>query len=57
MLPKGKFMRIHKSFIVSKARISRVQGYSLKLLNHDKEISIGDSYREAFFIFLKSRTI
>jgi two-component system LytT family response regulator len=57
MLPKGKFMRVHKSFIVSKERIAKVQGYSLRLLNHDRDISIGDSYREAFFNFLKSRTI
>jgi DNA-binding LytR/AlgR family response regulator len=57
MLPKSKFMRVHKSFIVSKQRIAKVQGYTLKLFNHDKDISIGDSYREAFFNFIKNKTI
>lgn len=57
ILPKSKFMRVHKSYIISKARISKVQGYTLRLQNHDIDISIGDSYRESFFNFLKSRTI
>lgn len=57
ILPKSKFMRVHKSYIISKARISKVQGYTLKLQNHDLDISIGDSYRDIFFNFLKSRTI
>lgn len=57
MLPQSKFMRVHKSFIISKRRIAKVQGYTLKLFNHDKEIGIGDSYRDAFFTFIKNKTI
>lgn len=57
MLPQSKFMRVHKSFIISKHRIAKVQGYSLKLFNNDKDISIGDSYRDAFFNFIKNKTI
>jgi two-component system LytT family response regulator len=57
MLPKSKFMRVHKSFIISKQRIAKVQGYTLRLFNHDKDISIGDSYRESFFNFIKNKTI
>jgi DNA-binding LytR/AlgR family response regulator len=57
MLPKKKFMRVHKSFIISKQRIAKVNGYSLRLFNHDRDISIGDSYREAFFSFIRNKTI
>ncbi|WP_316839781.1 LytTR family DNA-binding domain-containing protein [Pedobacter gandavensis] len=57
ILPKSKFMRVHKSFIISKKRIAKVQGYTLRLFNHDKDISIGDSYREGFFNFIKNKTI
>lgn len=57
ILPKSKFMRVHKSYIIAKARISKVQGYSIKLIDHEVDISIGDSYRDVFFNFLKSRTI
>lgn len=43
--PKG-FMRIHKSYIVAKQHIKKIEKASVEVM--DKEIPIGSTYREAF---------
>lgn len=49
-LPSNKFMRVHRSFIVSMDKISAIGKNSLFI---DKfEITIGEQYREAFKAFI-----
>jgi DNA-binding LytR/AlgR family response regulator len=50
LLPDGKFMRIHRSFIISLDHIESVSKNSVHIGNH--EISIGENYKEAFLAFM-----
>ena len=50
-LPASKFMRVHRSFIVSLDQIEGIKGNTIVLA--DKEIPIGTSYRKAFFERIK----
>lgn len=50
LLPEGKFMRIHRSFIISLDHIESVSKNSVHIGNH--EISIGENYKEAFLAFM-----
>ncbi len=43
MLPVGNFLRIHKSFIVHKDKISTIEGNRIKIEDH--AIPIGQTYR------------
>ncbi len=57
-LPPHKFMRVHKSFIISLSKIENVDGNIIKLKNINREdILIGNNYREAFFNRLNTRMI
>ena len=47
LLPVSQFIRVHRSFIVSKSKIGRIEGK--RVFIWDKEIPIGDNYREEFF--------
>lgn len=47
MLPPGKFIRTHRSFIVNKANITHIQGNCIYLQKH--EIPISNHYKEALF--------
>lgn len=46
MLPKTKFLRVHRSFIVNKSKILSIEGNRIFL--RTKEIPIGSSYRDEF---------
>lgn len=47
LLPKGDFVQVHKSYIVSLKHIDRVENDSIWM--GDKQLPIGNSYRKAFF--------
>lgn len=57
LLPHEKFMRVHKSFIISKDRIQKIQGYTLRLSNINRDIAIGETYRDDFFSYIRNRSI
>jgi DNA-binding LytR/AlgR family response regulator len=46
-LPASHFMRVHKSFIISKSKIVFFEGNYVRI--GEKDIPIGASYREEFF--------
>lgn len=49
-LPAEQFARVHKSFIVSIAKINTIEGNTLSLKDHaDAAIVIGDTYKNDFF--------
>jgi len=50
MLPKEKFMRIHRSFIVNVSKIKSIKGNMVEI--QANEIPIGASYREALMTML-----
>jgi len=50
MLPKGKFLRIHRSFIVNLSKIKSIKGNMVEI--QAGEIPIGASYREALMTML-----
>lgn len=52
-LPKENFIRIHKSYIVSKKHIELIERHQLTIQN--KQIPIGRNYREMFLQSLKSK--
>jgi len=56
LLNDGKFMRIHKSFIVNSEEIKKVNGSTVYLTN-DIEIVLGTSYKERFYDYLNDNTI
>ena len=45
LLPEDKFVRIHRSFIVSLSKVESFHSYSVELLG--KEIPIGRNYKAA----------
>jgi len=50
LLPSDKFMRVHRSFIVSLDHIDSVAKNVIQIGNH--HISVGDNYKEPFLEFL-----
>lgn len=50
MLPPSRFIRVHRSFIVSKAKIREVERN--RIIFGDVYIPIGDSYKQAFMDFI-----
>ena len=49
------FMRVHKSYLVAKNKITQVQGNSIHI--HKSQIPVGENYRDLVSSFLKERTI
>ncbi|NJO90155.1 MAG: LytTR family transcriptional regulator, partial [Chloroflexia bacterium] len=47
LLPDDKFMRVHRSYIVSMKKIEVIDGNTIKIGAH--EIPVGKSYRTVFF--------
>ncbi len=45
-LPPGRFFRVHKSYVINFAHVSRIERSIVRLA--DKSIPIGDAYRDAF---------
>jgi DNA-binding LytR/AlgR family response regulator len=54
-LPSSLFVRVHKSFIISKGKIVFFEGNYVKIGNRD--IPIGASYREEIFARLKDKNL
>lgn len=50
-LPSGKFMRVHRSYIINLDKLRALKGNVVEIC--DAEIPIGGSFREAFFSILK----
>lgn len=46
LVPKSKFLRIHRSFIINKSKIDHIEGNRVFIQN--TEIPIGSNYREQF---------
>lgn len=47
LLPKSMFIRLHRSFIINKSKISHIEGN--RVFIGSTEIPIGSNYRESFF--------
>lgn len=56
-LPSAKFMRVHRSFIIPLEKIIGIEGNIVRLQNVDKEVLIGETYKEAFFDRMKDTII
>ncbi|MGI4741357.1 MAG: LytR/AlgR family response regulator transcription factor [Janthinobacterium lividum] len=52
-LPQPPFVRVHKSFIISLHHLRMVEGHSL--LVGTESITVGETYREAFFKLIRER--
>ncbi len=55
-LPSGKFMRIHRSFIINLDKISEIKKNHV-VLNGDISLPIGDNYKDAFMAYLNSKIL
>lgn len=47
LLPKSQFIRLHRSFIINKSKISHIEGN--RVFINSTEIPIGSNYRDQFF--------
>lgn len=54
-LPESKFLRVHRSFIVSLAKIDSIEKSRIKIGN--KEIPIGEVYKEHFLKWVEENNI
>lgn len=52
----GGFIRVHKSFIIAKKFIERVEGRTIKLPKN-LEVPIGDTYKQDFFDYISGKAI
>ena len=55
-LPPGKFMRIHRSFIINLDKISEVKKNHV-VIEGDISLPIGDNYKEAFMNYLNKKIL
>lgn len=51
-LPQSRFIRIHKSYLVSLDKVDSVKGQSVFIGN--KELPIGDKYKDSFYSAIES---
>jgi two-component system LytT family response regulator len=56
-LPKKRFMRVHKSYIVALNRITTVEGNRIILKNLKAEILLGDTYKVTFLETMKNKLL
>jgi DNA-binding LytR/AlgR family response regulator len=56
-MPAGKFIRVHKSFLLATQYIVMIQHNMVYLEHSNKVIPIGSSYREAFMARVKDKII
>lgn len=54
-LPKGAFIRVHKSYIISIDKIDSIERSRIAI--GDKVIPIGDTYREGFFKLIDKKNV
>ncbi|MBC7913092.1 MAG: response regulator transcription factor [Pyrinomonadaceae bacterium] len=55
ILPSGRFIRVHKSYIVSLDKIESIERSRIQIC--DKTIPIGDTYRDSFFKMIEDKNI
>jgi DNA-binding LytR/AlgR family response regulator len=55
-LPSGKFMRIHRSFIINLDKISEVKKNHV-IIEGDISLPIGDNYKDAFMDYLNKKIL
>lgn len=56
-LPRKRFIRVHKSFIVPVTKITGIEGNKLLLKNTKADIIIGESYKPALMNIIKNRMV
>ena len=56
-LPRKKFMRVHKSFIVALNKITTVEGNRIILKNIKADILLGDTFKEDFLEVMKNKLL
>ena len=54
-LPKGQFIRVHKSYIIALDKIESIERSRIAI--NDKIIPIGDTYRDEFFKHIDNKNI
>ena len=54
-LPPSKFVRVHRSYIVALEKIKAIR--KNKIIIDDKEIPIGEHYKEAFYQLINERNL
>jgi two-component system LytT family response regulator len=55
-LPSGRFMRVHRSYIVHLPKITSVERNHI-LINHKIRIPVGEQYKESFRNYLASHSL
>lgn len=55
-LPAGKFMRIHRSFIINLEKVTAIERGQVIMLNNER-ITVADQYRERFQQFVAGKSI
>ena len=53
-LPKSKFMRIHRSFIINLSKIQEVIKNRV-IMDEDTNLPVGDLYKDAFSNYIDSK--
>ncbi|MDN3585804.1 LytTR family DNA-binding domain-containing protein [Pedobacter aquatilis] len=53
---KPNFLQAHRSFIISKNHIKKLEGYTLKMTNN-LQVNLGNNYREEILAYIKEKTI
>jgi DNA-binding LytR/AlgR family response regulator len=56
-LPRNRFVRVHKSFIIPVNNITGIEGNTILLKNVHTEILIGDNYKPALMAIINDKTI
>jgi len=56
-LPKKKFIRVHKSFIIPISRITGIEGNVVRLKNITAEILIGENYKAELMEIIRGKMI
>jgi DNA-binding LytR/AlgR family response regulator len=56
-LPKDRFIRVHKSYIISIDKITTIEGNQVFLKNTEESIPLSETYKTAFFDSLRQRII
>ncbi len=55
VLPSGSFVRVHKSYIIALDKIDSIERSRIQI--QDKNIPVGDTYREYFFKLIENKNI
>ena len=56
-LPEKKFIRVHKSFIISISKITGIEGNMVRLKDVTNEILIGENYKPQLMEIIRNKMI